>query len=187
MTDNAPRIHPTAVIDPAARLADDVQVGAFTLIGPDVEIGAGTVVGPHCSIHGPTRIGRDNRFVGHAAIGGEPQDKKFAGERVELRIGDRNTIREFVTINRGTGTGGRERARVSAAGTGARPAGGDLPGRADIVVVGAGITGAAVKPSEPTQAVKPARLRASTATACRVRFMAARAPAPRTPRPLPGS
>ena len=52
MTDNEPRIHPTAVIDPAARLADDVQVGAFTLIGPDVEIGAGTVVGPHCSIHG---------------------------------------------------------------------------------------------------------------------------------------
>ena len=89
MTDNTPRIHPTAVIDPAARLADDVQVGAFTLIGADVEIGAGTVVGPHCSIHGPTRIGRDNRFIGHAAIGGEPQDKKFAGERTELVIGDR--------------------------------------------------------------------------------------------------
>ena len=106
MTDNAPRIHPTAVIDPAARLADDVQVGAFTLIGPDVEIGAGTVVGPHCSIHGPTRIGRDNRFVGHAAIGGEPQDKKFGGERTELVIGDRNVFREFVTLNRGTGGGG---------------------------------------------------------------------------------
>ena len=105
MTDNAPRIHPTAVIDPAARLADDVQVGAFTLIGPDVEIGAGTV-SPHCSIHGPTRIGRDNRFVGHAAIGGEPQDKKFAGERTELVIGDRNVFREFVTLNRGTGGGG---------------------------------------------------------------------------------
>ena len=99
MTDNTPRIHPTAVIDPAARLADDVQVGAFTLIGADVEIGAGTVVGPHCSIHGPTRIGRDNRFIGHAAIGGEPQDKKFAGERTELVIGDRNVFREFVIIS----------------------------------------------------------------------------------------
>jgi UDP-N-acetylglucosamine acyltransferase len=64
------------------------------------------VVGPHCSIHGPTRIGRDNRFVGHAAIGGEPQDKKYAGERTELVIGDRNVFREFVTINRGTGGGG---------------------------------------------------------------------------------
>ena len=106
MSDSAPLIHPTAVIDPAARLADDVRVGAFSLIGADVEIGAGSVVGPHCSIHGPTRIGRDNRFVGHAAIGGEPQDKKYAGERTELVIGDGNVIREFVTINRGTGGGG---------------------------------------------------------------------------------
>ncbi|KRG87602.1 UDP-N-acetylglucosamine acyltransferase [Stenotrophomonas daejeonensis] len=106
MSDSAPLIHPTAVIDPAARLADDVRVGAFSLIGAGVEIGAGSVVGPHCSIHGPTRIGRDNRFVGHAAIGGEPQDKKYAGERTELVIGDGNVIREFVTINRGTGGGG---------------------------------------------------------------------------------
>jgi len=106
MNDSAPLIHPTAVIDPSARLADDVRVGAFCLIGADVEIGAGTVVGPHCSIHGPTRIGRDNRFIGHAAIGGEPQDKKYAGERTELGIGDRNVVREFVTVNRGTGGGG---------------------------------------------------------------------------------
>jgi len=106
MSDSAPLIHPTAVIDPAARLADDVRVGAFSLIGAGVEIGAGSVVGPHCSIHGPARIGRDNRFVGHAAIGGEPQDKKYAGERTELVIGDGNVIREFVTINRGTGGGG---------------------------------------------------------------------------------
>ena len=106
MSDSAPLIHPTAVIDPSARLADDVRVGAFCLIGADVEIGAGTVVGPHCSIHGPTRIGRDNRFIGHAAIGGEPQDKKYAGERTELVIGDRNVVREFVTVNRGTGGGG---------------------------------------------------------------------------------
>ncbi len=100
------RIHPSAVVDPAARLAADVEIGAFSLIGAGVEIGAGSVVGPHCSIHGPTTIGQRNRIVGHAAIGGDPQDKKFAGEHVELVIGDDNLIREFVTINRGTGTGG---------------------------------------------------------------------------------
>lgn len=106
MSDNAPLIHPTAVIDPSATLAADVRVGAFCLIGADVEIGAGTEIGPHCSIHGPTRIGRNNRFIGHAAIGGEPQDKKYKGERTELVIGDDNVIREFVTINRGTVGGG---------------------------------------------------------------------------------
>ena len=102
----APAIHPSASIDPAARLGADVRVGAFTSIGADVEIVDGSVIGPHCSITGPTRIGRDNHIVGHAAIGGDPQDKKFKGERTELVIGDRNTIREFVTINRGTGDGG---------------------------------------------------------------------------------
>lgn len=100
------RIHASAVVDPAARLADDVEVGAFSLIGAEVEIDRGTVIGPHCSIHGPTRIGRDNRIHGHAAIGGDPQDKKYRGERVTLEIGDRNHIREFVTVNRGTGEGG---------------------------------------------------------------------------------
>ena len=99
-------IHPTAAIDPSARLADDVVVGAYTVIDAEVEVGAGTVIGPHCSITGPTRIGRDNRIHGHAAIGGDPQDKKFRGERVALEIGDGNHIREFVTINRGTGDGG---------------------------------------------------------------------------------
>lgn len=102
----APSLHPTASIHPGARLGSDVSVGAFTTIGDDVEIGDGSVVGPHCSIAGPTRIGCDNRIAGHAAIGGDPQDKKFRGERTELVIGDRNTIREFVTINRGTGDGG---------------------------------------------------------------------------------
>ncbi|HLM52115.1 MAG TPA: acyl-ACP--UDP-N-acetylglucosamine O-acyltransferase [Pseudoxanthomonas sp.] len=101
-----PSIHPSAAIDPAARLGENVRIGAFTSIGAEVEIGDGTVVGPHCSITGPARIGRDNRIVGHAAIGGDPQDKKFAGERTELVIGDRNIIREFVTLNRGTGEGG---------------------------------------------------------------------------------
>ncbi|KLJ01675.1 acyl-ACP--UDP-N-acetylglucosamine O-acyltransferase [Luteimonas sp. FCS-9] len=99
-------IHATAVVDPGAKLGAGVRIGAFTIIGPEVEIGDGTVIGPHCSVHGPTTIGRDNRVHGHTAIGGEPQDKKFRGERVELTIGDRNTIREFVTINRGTGDGG---------------------------------------------------------------------------------
>ena len=99
-------VHPSAVIEPGARLGNDVRVGAFSYIGADVEIGDGTSIGPHCSLHGPTRIGRDNRIHGHAAIGGEPQDKKYGGERVELVLGDRNTIREFVTINRGTGAGG---------------------------------------------------------------------------------
>ena len=99
-------IHPTAVIDPGARLGEGVSVGAFTLVGPDVEIGDGCQIGPHCSFAGPTRIGRDTRFIGHCAVGGEPQDKKFAGERTELVIGDRNVFREFVTLNRGTGNGG---------------------------------------------------------------------------------
>ncbi|MCR6686367.1 acyl-ACP--UDP-N-acetylglucosamine O-acyltransferase [Pseudoxanthomonas sp.] len=99
-------IHPTAVIDPGARLGAGVSVGAFTVIGPDVAIGDGCRIGPHCSFAGPTRIGRDNRFVGHVAVGGEPQDKKYAGERTELVIGDRNLFREFVTLNRGTAGGG---------------------------------------------------------------------------------
>lgn len=99
-------IHPTAVIEPGARLGEGVSVGAFTLVGPDVEIGDRCQIGPHCSFAGPTRIGRDNRFIGHCAVGGEPQDKKFAGERTELVIGDRNVFREFVTLNRGTGNGG---------------------------------------------------------------------------------
>lgn len=99
-------IHASAVVEPGARLAAGVQVGALCYIGAEVEVGENTVFGPHCSVIGPTRIGRDNRFIGHCAIGGEPQDKKYQGERVELVIGDRNLFREFVTVNRGTGSGG---------------------------------------------------------------------------------
>ncbi len=99
-------IHPSAIVEPGARLAEGVRVGPFSYVGADVEIGANTEIGPHCSIQGPARIGPDNRFLGHAAIGGEPQDKKFRGERVELVIGARNTVREFVTVNRGTAGGG---------------------------------------------------------------------------------
>lgn len=99
-------IHPTAQIDPSAILGRNVAVGAYSVIGAEVEIGEGTVVGPHVVIEGPTKIGRENRISQFASIGGAAQDKKFSGERTELVIGDRNLIREFVTINRGTGEGG---------------------------------------------------------------------------------
>lgn len=99
-------IHPTAQIDPGAVIGRNVAVGAYSVIGAEVEIGEGTVIGPHVVIEGPTKIGRDNRISQFASIGGVAQDKKFTGERTELVIGDRNLIREFVTINRGTGEGG---------------------------------------------------------------------------------
>ncbi len=99
-------IHPTAQIDPSAVIGQHVSIGAFSVIGADVVIGDGTVIGPHVVIEGPTRIGRDNRVSQFASLGGDPQDKKFSGERTELVIGDRNLIREFVTVNRGTGDGG---------------------------------------------------------------------------------
>lgn len=99
-------VHPTAVLEPGAVLGDGVRVGAFSVVGDGVEVGDGTHIGPHCTLTGPTRIGRDNRFTGHCAVGGDPQDKKFAGERAELVIGDRNVVREFATISRGTGNGG---------------------------------------------------------------------------------
>ena len=95
-------IHSTAVIDAGAELAADVSVGPYSIIGPDVTIGAGTGIGPHVVINGPTRIGADNRIFQFASLGEAPQDKKYAGEPTRLEIGDRNTIREFVTFNRGT-------------------------------------------------------------------------------------
>ena len=99
-------IHASAQIDPAARLGANVGVGAFSVIGADVEIGEGTQIEAHVVIKGPARIGRDNRIGPFASIGGDPQDKKFKGERSELIIGDGNNIREFVTISRGTADGG---------------------------------------------------------------------------------
>ena len=98
-------IHATAIIDPAAQLADDVEVGPYSIIGPQVEIGAGTVIGPHAVIMGPCRIGRGNRIFQFASVGEVPQDKKYAGEPTTLEIGDENVIREYVTISRGTITG----------------------------------------------------------------------------------
>ncbi len=95
-------IHSTAIIDPSAELAANVTVGPYTVIGPDVVIGAGTEIAAHVVINGPTRLGEDNRIFQFASIGAAPQDKKYAGEPTWLEMGDRNTIREFVTINRGT-------------------------------------------------------------------------------------
>lgn len=90
------------MIDPAAELAEDVSVGPYSVIDANVTIGAGTDIGPHVVIRGTTRIGCQNRIFQFASIGEEPQDKKYAGEPTSLEIGDRNTIREFVTLNRGT-------------------------------------------------------------------------------------
>lgn len=95
-------IHSTAVVAPGAQIDESVEIGAYTVIGEGVEIGAGTRVGPHVVLQGPTVIGRENRIFQFASIGDEPQDKKYAGEPTRLVIGDRNTIRECATINRGT-------------------------------------------------------------------------------------
>ena len=99
-------IDPTAVISSDAVLAPDVTVGPYTVVGPNVTIGAGTVLGPHMRIDGPTAIGERNQFAGQASIGTPPQDLKFKGEKTELRIGNDNVFREFVTVNRGTVGGG---------------------------------------------------------------------------------
>ena len=100
------RIHPTAVVDPGAELADGVVVGAHAVIGPRVRIGEGTEVGAAAAIEGPTTIGRENTIFPHATIGFDPQDLKYAGEQTRLEIGDRNHFREFVTVHRGTAKGG---------------------------------------------------------------------------------
>jgi UDP-N-acetylglucosamine acyltransferase len=95
-------LHPTALIHSGAILADDVEVGPYSIIGEHVEIGAGTVVGPHVVISGHTRIGEHNRIFQFCSLGEIPQDKKYAGEPTRLEIGDHNTIREFCTLNLGT-------------------------------------------------------------------------------------
>ena len=96
----------TAIISSEASIAPDVEIGPYSVIGPYVTIGAGTVIGPHMRIEGPTTIGERNHFLGQASVGTAPQDLKFKGERTELRIGNDNVVREFVTINRGTVGGG---------------------------------------------------------------------------------
>jgi UDP-N-acetylglucosamine acyltransferase len=95
-------IHATAIVDPRAKLGAGVTVGAYSVIDGDVEIGAGTSVGHHCVITGNTKIGRDNRIFHFVSLGEANQDKKYAGEPTRLEIGDRNTIREYCSFNRGT-------------------------------------------------------------------------------------
>lgn len=99
-------IHPTAMIDRGARLGEGVEVGPFTVIEAGVEIGDGCRIGPFCRLTGPTAIGPRNRFESHCAVGGPPQDLKYGGEPTRLEIGEGNTFREFVTLNRGTPGGG---------------------------------------------------------------------------------
>jgi UDP-N-acetylglucosamine acyltransferase len=91
-----------AIVDSQAELADDVSVGPYSVIGADVKIGAGTIIGSHVVIKGPTSIGKENRIYQFTSIGEDPQDKKYAAEITRLEIGDRNTIREFTSMHRGT-------------------------------------------------------------------------------------
>lgn len=95
-------IHSTAIVHPGARLAPDVEVGAFSLIGEHVTVAEGSCIGPHVVLEGHTVVGRNNRIFQFASIGGPPQDKKYGGEPTQVEIGDGNTIHEYVTINRGT-------------------------------------------------------------------------------------
>jgi UDP-N-acetylglucosamine acyltransferase len=103
---NRHHIDRTAIISHDAALATDVSVGAYCVIGAGVIIGAGTIIGPHSRIDGPTSIGERNHVVGQCSMGTDPQDLKYQGERTQLAIGNDNTFREFVTVNRGTHEGG---------------------------------------------------------------------------------
>jgi UDP-N-acetylglucosamine acyltransferase len=101
-------IHETAIVHPGAQIDENVDIGPYAIIGEKVTIGSGTTVGPHAVIEGCTEIGRDNRIFQFASVGAAPQDLKYRGEETRLRIGDRNTVREFVTLHRGTESGGGE-------------------------------------------------------------------------------
>jgi UDP-N-acetylglucosamine acyltransferase len=95
-------IHATAIISETAKISDDVEIGPYSIVGDDVVIASGTRIDSHVVINGPTNIGNNNHIYQFASIGDDPQDKKYAGEPTALRIGDRNTIREFCTVSRGT-------------------------------------------------------------------------------------
>jgi UDP-N-acetylglucosamine acyltransferase len=97
-----PLIHATALIDPKAQLDSSVEIGPYSVVGAHVRMGAGTRIGAHCVIEGHTTIGKNNQIFQFNSIGAIPQDKKYAGEPCELHIGDRNTIREFCTLNIGS-------------------------------------------------------------------------------------
>jgi len=101
-------IHPSAIVAASAAIGDDVEIGPYCVIGDNVEIGSGTRIDSHVVINGPTVIGSDNHIYQFASIGDDPQDKKYANEPTRLRIGDRNTIREFCTVSRGTVQGDSE-------------------------------------------------------------------------------
>jgi len=98
--------HPSAIIDPQAKVPASCSIGPYCVIGPEVELGESCELISHVTIHGPTRIGAHNRFFPFCAIGGEPQDVTYAGQKTRLEIGDHNVVREFATINRGTEKGG---------------------------------------------------------------------------------
>ncbi len=95
-------IHPTAIIDPKAELASDVEVGPYSIIEAQVSIDSGTVIGPHVVVRGPTQIGKNNQFFSFSSIGEACQDKKYNGEPTKLIVGDNNVFREYVTLHRGT-------------------------------------------------------------------------------------
>jgi UDP-N-acetylglucosamine acyltransferase len=99
-------VDPRAIVAPSARIGDGVRIGAYAVVGDEVELGDGCVLDPHASVQGPARLGRRNHLYSFCAVGGDPQDVTYRGERVSLEIGDENEIREFVTINRGTAKGG---------------------------------------------------------------------------------
>ena len=100
------KIHPTAQVDPKAVIADDAEIGPYCIVPAGVVVGSGSVLSSHIVLFPGVRIGKNNIFYPFSSIGGEPQDLKFGGEQTWLDIGDRNTFREYVTINRGTATGG---------------------------------------------------------------------------------
>ena len=100
-----PKIDPRAIVAESARLADDVEVGAYAIVGDNVELGPGCRIAPHAMVQGPTRMGRDNKVFQFASIGDAPQDKKYGGEPTWLEVGDGNVFRECCTVNRGTVTG----------------------------------------------------------------------------------
>jgi len=97
-----PTIHPTALVEQGASIADDAVVGAYAIVGPEVSIGAGTTIGPHAVVTGRTRIGRRNRIFQFASVGDVPQDRKYGGEPTATVLGDDNVVREFVSIHAGT-------------------------------------------------------------------------------------
>jgi UDP-N-acetylglucosamine acyltransferase len=96
------KIHTTALVHPGARLAEDVEIGPYSVVGERVQIGEGSWIGAHVVLDGRVRVGRRNRLFHFCSIGAPPQDKKYAGEDTAVEIGDGNTIREYVTMNRGT-------------------------------------------------------------------------------------